>query len=97
MARPLIEPFPDATTEKACELHGLVLVKSGLGEFLEWALAHAGVIPNPISSAAKCAVAISAELPPRSLAYFHAKNSPINRIKRQAQILRFLRWVANMV
>lgn len=68
----LIEPFPDATTEKACEVHGLVLVKSGLGEFLEWVLARAGVIPNPISSAATCAAAISADLPRRSLAYFHA-------------------------
>lgn len=73
----LIEPFPDATTEKACEVHGLILVKSGLGEFLQWALARAGVIPNPIDSATKCAVAISADLPPRSLAYFHANFAQI--------------------
>lgn len=42
----LVEPFPDAVTEKDCERLNLLLVKAGLREFLEWLLERVGDPPR---------------------------------------------------
>lgn len=45
----LVEPYPDAVTEKLCELHGLTLVTTTLDAFLSWVETSFG--PSPFPSA----------------------------------------------
>lgn len=42
----LVEPYPDAVTRKACDVHGLTLVEATLADFLNWVLGKVGTVPG---------------------------------------------------
>ncbi len=68
----LIEPYPDAVTQKACEVHGLTLVKATLSEFLQWVLLTLGAPPRYTERLPKNKSLLGGAADQRKLASFFA-------------------------
>lgn len=66
----LIEPYPDAVTIKACQVHGLTLVKATLADFLAWVSSIVGNVPGYAARFYDSQSIFGESLDPRKLASF---------------------------